>query len=76
MDSSDPEPIREDASEEEIATHRMWKNDSTIVRCIMLASMSNELQRQHEGMKSQSILLNLKELYEEQSRAARYEISK
>ena len=37
--------------------------------------MSNELQRQHEGMDTQSILLNLKELHGEQSRIARYEIS-
>ena len=42
----------------------------------MLASMSNELQRQHEDMEPQSILLNLKELYGEHSRTARYEISK
>ena len=65
LDSSDPELIEEDASEEEKATHNMWLNDSMTIRCIMLASMSNELQRQHEGMEPQSILLNLKELYEE-----------
>ena len=43
LDSSDPELIREDASEEEKATHNMWLNDSMTVRCIMLALMSNEL---------------------------------
>ena len=42
----------------------------------MLAFMTNELQRQHESMDTQSILLNLKELYEEQSQTTRYEISK
>ena len=42
----------------------------------MLASMSNELQRQHEDMDVPSILPNLKELYDKQSRTARYEISK
>ena len=76
LDSLDPEVIEEDAFEEENATHNMWLNDSMTVRCIMLASMSNELQRQHEGMEPQSILLNLKELYGEQSRTARYEVSK
>ena len=50
LDSLDPELIGEDASEEEKATHNMWLNDSMPVRCIMLASMRNELQRQHEGM--------------------------
>ena len=38
--------------------------------------MNNELQRQHDSMDTQSILLNLKELYGEHSRTARYEISK
>ena len=76
LDSPDPEVIGEDTSEEKRVAHKMWLNDSITVRCIMLASMSNELQRQHEGMEPQSILLNLKELYGEQSRAARYEISK
>ena len=46
------------------------------VKCIMLASMSNELQRQHEDMDVPSILLNLKELYREQSRTIRYKIFK
>ncbi|PKI33258.1 hypothetical protein CRG98_046352 [Punica granatum] len=46
-------------------------------RYYMLASMSNELQKQHENMKSScEILKNLRELYGENSRTARYEISK
>ncbi|PPZ28035.1 hypothetical protein C5P36_26375, partial [Escherichia coli] len=46
-------------------------------KCYMLASMSNELQKQHENMQSASeILLHLQELYGEHSRNARYEISK
>ena len=63
LDSLNPKLIREDSSEEEKVTHNMWLNDSMTVRCIMLASMSNEHRRQHEGMEPQSILLNLKELY-------------
>ena len=43
LDSSDLEVIKEDASEEEKATHNMWLNDSMTIRCIMLASISNEL---------------------------------
>ena len=76
FDSLDPVLIREDTSEEKRVTHNMWLNDSMTIRCIMLASMSNELQRQYEGMEPQSILLNLKELYGEQSRTSRYEVSK
>ena len=54
----------------------MWQNDFLTVKCIILASMNNELQRQHDSMDTQSILLNLKELYGEHSRSTRYEISK
>ena len=70
------EPLREDATQEEKTTYKMWQNDSLNIKCIMLASMRNELQRQHDGMDAPSILLNLKELYGEQCRTARYEISK
>ena len=50
--------------------------DSVTVKYIMLASMNNELQRQYENIDIFFILLNLKELYGEQNRIARYEISK
>ena len=53
----------------------MWQNDTLIIKYIMLASMTNVLQRQHESMDTQSIVLNLKELYGEQSLTTRYEIS-
>ena len=46
------------------------------VKCIILFSMNNELQRQHEDIDIPSMLLNLKELYGEQSQTTRYEISK
>ena len=75
-DVSEPQEVGDDAIEEDVSTYRIWKNDSLTIKCIILASMSNELQRQHESMDTQSILLNLKELYGEQSRTARYEISK
>ena len=53
----------------------MWKDDSVTIKYIMLASTSNELQRQHEDMDILSMLLNLKELYGEQSRTAQFDIS-
>ena len=68
--------FREDATKEKRAIYKMWQNDSTTIKYIILASMSNELQRQHEEINPQSILFNLKELYGEQSRTARCEISK
>ena len=42
----------------------------------MLASVCNELQRQHEDMEPRAILLYLMELFAKQSRTQRYEISK
>ena len=76
LDSLDLEPIGEDATKEERTIYKMWQSDSLTIKCIILALMSNELQRQHEDMEPQFILLNLKELYREQSRTTRYEISK
>ena len=43
LDSPNLDPIEEDASKEEKATYKIWQNDSLTVKCIMLASMSNEL---------------------------------
>ena len=76
IESPEPKKLGEDATDEEKTTYKKWQNDSMTVKCIMLASMTNELQRQHDNMDAQSILLNIKELYGEQSRTARYEISK
>ena len=76
LDTPGLNPLGDDATEEDMATYKMWQNDSLTVKCIMLASMTNELQRQHESMDTQSILINLKDLYGEQSRTARYEVSK
>ena len=42
----------------------------------MLASVYNELQRQHEDKEPRAMLLHLMELFAEQSRTLRYEISK
>ena len=65
LDTPDPVLVGEDATSEEVATYKMWQNDSLTIKCIIFAPMSNELQRQYEGMDTQSILLNLKELYGE-----------
>ena len=75
LDTPAPDSLGKDAFEEERTAYKMWKDDSVTVKCIMLASMSNELQRQHEDMDVPSIF-SLKELYGKQSRTTRYEISK
>ena len=45
LDILAPDSLGEDASEEERATYKMWRDDSVTVKCIVLASISNELQR-------------------------------
>ncbi|WCJ31679.1 Retrovirus-related Pol polyprotein from transposon TNT 1-94 [Euphorbia peplus] len=51
------------------------KRDSDMASCVMLASMSPELQKQHDNMDARSIIVRLKELFEKQKRSERYEIS-
>ena len=65
-----------DAFEDEVWEYQKWQEDSTTVQCYMMASMCNELQRQHEDMEPKAMLLYLMELFSEQSRTQRYEISK
>ena len=55
-----PAMVADNASEEEIATFRKWQDDAQLAQCIMLASMSNELQRQHETMDAPTIFLHIK----------------
>ena len=62
LDTPALDSFGEDAFKEERVIYKMWKDDSVTIKYIMLASMSNELQRQHEDMDVFSILLNLKEL--------------
>ena len=43
LDIPAPDSLREDTFERERVTYKIWKDDSVIVKCIMLASVSNEL---------------------------------
>ncbi|KAK8632173.1 hypothetical protein V6N13_028950 [Hibiscus sabdariffa] len=51
-------------------------DDTVDVGCLMLATMTPELQKQHEDMVAYEMIQNLKEIYEEQARQERYETSK
>ncbi|KAK8610042.1 hypothetical protein V6N13_026586 [Hibiscus sabdariffa] len=50
--------------------------DMLDVSCLMLATMSPELQKQHEDMNACDMIQNIKEIYEGQARQERYETSK
>ncbi|KAK8530676.1 hypothetical protein V6N13_030624 [Hibiscus sabdariffa] len=51
-------------------------DDMLDVSCLMLVTMSPELQKQHEEMNAYNMIQNLKEIYERQARQERYETSK
>ncbi|KAK8636307.1 hypothetical protein V6N13_005011 [Hibiscus sabdariffa] len=51
-------------------------DDMGDVGCLMLATMTPELQKQHEDMVTYEMIQNLKEIYEGQVRLERYETSK
>ena len=64
-----PDSISE--PEEDAAYHKWCKADK-MARCYILASMSNVLQQQHERMlTAYDIMMNLKEMFGDQSRAGR-----
>ncbi|KAK9036819.1 hypothetical protein V6N11_021746 [Hibiscus sabdariffa] len=52
------------------------KDDMLDVGCLMLATMTPELQKQHEDMIAYEMIQNLKEIYEGQGCQERYETSK
>ena len=66
----------EDAADEDQAAYAKWQEDSEVAECLMLASMTPELQKQHEGMTAHEILLHLKELFGELPRTERFDTSK
>ncbi|KAM1310402.1 hypothetical protein ACFX15_006743 [Malus domestica] len=67
LDKAPPHiPLGPGATEDERAKFDKHVEDDTQAKCYLLASMNEELQRQHEGMDSaSSIILHLTELYGE-----------
>ncbi|KAL8109077.1 hypothetical protein AgCh_025245 [Apium graveolens] len=76
IDSPKPTEPASDAHNDEHVVYLKWIDDANVAQCIMLASMSIELQKQHEHMDAHTILMHLQELYDVAGRTARYEISK
>ena len=50
LERKGPDEPLANTPEGDIWEYQKWKDESTTVQCYMLASMSNELQRQHEDM--------------------------
>ncbi|KAK8979704.1 hypothetical protein V6N11_027739 [Hibiscus sabdariffa] len=70
---NDPGPNASRADKDKFKKHM---DDMVDVGCLMLATMTPELQKQHENMVAYEIIQNLKEIYEGQARQERYETSK
>ena len=71
-------PLEPDANapQSEKDSYLKHKVDSKLASCIMLISMSTELQNQHEHMDTHTMMFYLLELFGEQAKTERYEISK
>ncbi|KAL4388257.1 hypothetical protein GQ457_09G020580 [Hibiscus cannabinus] len=55
---------------------KKYMDDMVDVRCLMLATITPELQKQHEDMVAYEMIQNLKEIYEGQARQEKYETCK
>ncbi|KAL9443979.1 hypothetical protein AB3S75_017201 [Citrus x aurantiifolia] len=63
LNSPEPNILPEGASEAECVTYQKWQDDDLSARSYIVASMSSELQRQHENMPNpSSMILHLQEL--------------
>ncbi|XP_019416360.1 PREDICTED: uncharacterized protein LOC109327642 [Lupinus angustifolius] len=70
-----PEPINND-DVDAVGAYKKYLEDLMSTKCLMLAPMSSELQRQHEDMGPTDIITHLKKMYGAQSRTTRYQLSK
>ena len=64
-----------DASDKDHNTYQKHLVDNVIATYIMLTSMSPELQKQHEFLTAHVIIIHLKELFYEQVRSKRFNVS-
>ena len=76
LDGPLPESPIVDSYDEYHNAYQKHLDDNVIATCIILASMSPELQKQHEAMIAHAIIVHLKELFHEQARSERFEVSK
>ncbi|KAK1360701.1 hypothetical protein POM88_045175 [Heracleum sosnowskyi] len=67
-----PDQPAADAPDEDKEYYKKWIKADEMSRCYILAAMSGILQHQHHAMTTaRDMLFNLKELFEDQNRAAR-----
>ncbi|XP_017976437.1 PREDICTED: uncharacterized protein LOC108661952 [Theobroma cacao] len=67
------EETSDDATNEEKKAYRVYINDLDQATCVMLASTALDLQKQHEDMNALDIILNLREMFDKESRTERFD---
>ena len=74
------EPLLEEpahnATRAEKNAYEKHHNDSIDVTCLMLATMSSELQKDLENIEAYDMIINLKEIFQQQARQERYDTTK
>ena len=68
LDDPIPNAPSINAPQEQHDTFNKYMSQQAQVQGILLASMSSELQCQHEDMKSKDIIMHLRELYGQEAR--------
>ncbi|XP_074574077.1 uncharacterized protein LOC141830571 [Curcuma longa] len=76
LDDLLPTSLADDATDDQKLAYQKHLADSELASCIMLASMSPDLQKQHEHMDAYTIVFHLRELFDEQARSERFDVSK
>ena len=76
LDEPLPEEPVDNAPGAEKNAYEKHHNDSIDVACLMLATMSFELQKDLEIMEAYDMIFNLKEMFQYQARPERYESTK
>lgn len=75
-DEEPPQAPAANARASEVASYKKYQDDARDVKCIIMASMTAELQRLHAGMEARPMMQRLKDLYQGQARHERFKISK
>ncbi|KAL0445521.1 UNVERIFIED_CONTAM: hypothetical protein Slati_1680000 [Sesamum latifolium] len=77
LDKPLPAILPEGSSPEECLTFEKWLEDNRKVRSIILASMTNEIQKQYDRLEDvPSIMLRMKDVYAVPNRHIRYAATK
>lgn len=76
LDEPHPEKPDDNASRAEKNAYEKHHNDSVDVACLMLVAMSSEIQKDLEHMEAYDMIINLKEMFQQQARQERFETTK